>query len=44
LPLAASGPEIAAVLAGLALAGVVAVIWVARQVTRESVIAGMGTP
>jgi len=44
LPLGASGPEIAAVLAGLALAGAVAVTWVARQATRESVIAGMGAP
>jgi ABC-type lipoprotein release transport system permease subunit len=44
LPLGASGAEIAAVLAGLALAGGVAVAWVARQATRESVIAGMGTP
>jgi hypothetical protein len=42
LPLGASGVEIAAVLAGLGLAGAVAVAWVARQTTRESVIAGMG--
>ena len=44
LPLGASLPEIAAVLAGLVLAGAVAVAWVARQTTRESVIAGMGAP
>jgi hypothetical protein len=44
LSLGASGLEIAVVLAGLALAGAVAVVWVARQATRESVIAGMGGP
>jgi len=44
LPLGASIEEIVAVLAGLALAGVVAVAWVARQTTRESVISGMGAP
>ncbi len=44
LPLGASALEIAAVLAGLVLAGTVAVAWVARQATRESVIAGMGAP
>jgi ABC-type antimicrobial peptide transport system permease subunit len=44
LSLGASGLEIAVVLAGLALAGAVAVAWVARQTTRESVIAGMGAP
>ncbi len=44
LPLGASLVEIAAVLAGLALAGAVAVAWVARQTTRESVLAGMGAP
>ena len=42
LSLGASGLEIALVLAGLALAGAVAVVWVARQSTRENVIAGMG--
>jgi len=42
LPLAASALEIGAVLAGLALAGAIAVAWVARQTTRENVIAGMG--
>jgi len=44
LSLGASGPEIVAVLAGLALAGGIAVAWVARQTTRENVIAGMGAP
>jgi ABC-type lipoprotein release transport system permease subunit len=43
LSLSAGGLEIAVVLAGLALAGVVAVAWVGRQVTRESVIAGLGS-
>jgi hypothetical protein len=42
LSLSASAVEIAIVLAGLALAGVVAVAWVGRQITRESVIAGLG--
>ncbi len=42
LSLGASGIEIAVVVAGLVLAGAVAVVWVARQATRESVIAGMG--
>jgi ABC-type lipoprotein release transport system permease subunit len=42
LSLGASGLEIAVVLAGLALAGAVAVVWVARQSTRESVISGLG--
>jgi hypothetical protein len=44
VPLGASGAEIAVVLAGLALAGAFTVAWVASQVTRESVIAGMGAP
>jgi ABC-type lipoprotein release transport system permease subunit len=44
LSLGASGVEIAAVLGGLAAAGVVAVAWVARQITRESVVAGLGAP
>ncbi|HUA05877.1 MAG TPA: FtsX-like permease family protein [Solirubrobacteraceae bacterium] len=44
LPLGASIVEIAAVLGGLLIAGAVAVAWVARQTTRESVIAGMGAP
>jgi hypothetical protein len=44
LPLGASSAEIAAVLAGLALAGATAVAWVARQTTRESVIEGMRAP
>ncbi len=41
LPLGATGAEIAAVLVGLAVAGAVAVLWVTRQVTRETVIAGL---
>ncbi len=44
LPLGATRPEIAAILAGLALAGAIAVAWVARQATRDSVIAGMAAP
>ena len=44
LSLGASGLEIVAVLAGLALAGAIAVAWVAHQTTRENVIAGMGAP
>ncbi len=42
LSLGASGAEIAVVLAGLVLAGAVAVAWAARQIARESVIAGLG--
>jgi hypothetical protein len=42
LSLAASALEIGAVLAGLVLAGAIAVAWVARRTTRENVIAGMG--
>ncbi len=41
LPLGATGPEIAAVLAGLAFAGALAVLWVARQITRQPVISGL---
>jgi len=41
LSLGASGPEIAIVLAGLLVAGVVATAWVTRQATRESVIEGL---
>ena len=44
LSLGASGLEIVAVLAGLALAGAIAVAWVARQTTRQNVIAGMEGP
>jgi len=44
LSLGASALEIVAVLAGLALAGGIAVAWVARRTTRENVIAGMGAP
>jgi ABC-type antimicrobial peptide transport system permease subunit len=41
LPISASGLEIAAVLAGVLIAGAIAVLWVARQVTRETVVAGL---
>jgi ABC-type antimicrobial peptide transport system permease subunit len=41
LSLGASGGEIGLVLAGLVVAGVVAIVWVTRQTTRESVIAGL---
>ena len=41
LPLGASAREVAAVLAGLALGGVVAVLWVAHQAAREPVVAGL---
>ncbi len=44
LSLGASAIEIFAVLAGLALAGSIAVAWVAHRTTRENVIAGMGAP
>ncbi len=44
LSLGATALEIVAVLAGLALAGAIAVAWVARRTTRENVIAGMGAP
>jgi ABC-type antimicrobial peptide transport system permease subunit len=43
LPLAASNLEVGAVLVGLAVAGAVAVFWVARQATREAVLAGFGS-
>jgi ABC-type lipoprotein release transport system permease subunit len=43
LSLGATGAEIALVLAGLVLAGIVAIVWVTRQTTRESVIAGLGS-
>jgi ABC-type antimicrobial peptide transport system permease subunit len=42
LSLGATGSEIALVLAGLILAGLLAIVWVTRQSTRESVIAGLG--
>jgi ABC-type antimicrobial peptide transport system permease subunit len=42
LSLDASAIEIGVVLAGLALAGALAVVWVAHQAQRESVIAGLG--
>jgi ABC-type lipoprotein release transport system permease subunit len=41
LPLAATLPEVAAVLLGLVIAGGLAVLWVARQASRESVLAGL---
>ena len=41
LSLGATGSEIALVMAGLVLAGLVAIAWVTRQATRESVIAGL---
>jgi ABC-type antimicrobial peptide transport system permease subunit len=41
LPLAPTGAEIAAVLAGLALCSAVAVLWVARRATRQAVVAGL---
>jgi ABC-type antimicrobial peptide transport system permease subunit len=43
LPLGASAPEIAAVIAGLAVAAAVAVLWVARQVGREAVVTGLAS-
>lgn len=41
LPLAAGAREVAAVLAGLAVAGALAVAWVTRSASRESVVAGL---
>ena len=41
LPLEASVAEVAVVLGGLAIAGAVTVFWVARQATRETVVAGL---
>jgi ABC-type lipoprotein release transport system permease subunit len=41
LSLGASGGEVALVLAGLVVAGLVAIVWVTRQTTRENVIAGL---
>ena len=43
LPLEASGLEILVVLGGLAVAGAATVFWVARQATRETVVAGLGS-
>jgi len=42
LPLQAGGSEIAVTVAGLLLAAAVAVLWVVRQVQRESVLSGLG--
>jgi ABC-type antimicrobial peptide transport system permease subunit len=41
LPLSAGVLEIGVVLVGLAVAGALAVVWVARQTTRETVMAGL---
>ena len=41
LPLVAGAFDIAAVLAGLALAAGVAVLWVSRQTARETVVEGL---
>ena len=41
LPLNASTGEVAVVIAWLVVAGASAVLWVARQATNESVIAGL---
>jgi ABC-type antimicrobial peptide transport system permease subunit len=41
LPISATATDIAAVLAGVAVAGSIAVLWVARQVVRETVVAGL---
>jgi ABC-type lipoprotein release transport system permease subunit len=41
LPLVATGLDVFAVLAGLVVAGAVAVAWTARQAVRESVVAGL---
>jgi len=43
LALDASTVEVLATLAGLALAGAVAVVWVARQASRESVVSGLAS-
>jgi ABC-type antimicrobial peptide transport system permease subunit len=41
LPLQATAGEVAITVAGLALAGMLAVLWVARQASRESVLEGL---
>jgi ABC-type lipoprotein release transport system permease subunit len=41
LPLAAGGVEVAVTVVGLLVAAAIAVAWVARQATRESVLAGL---
>lgn len=41
LALVATSAEVVATLAGLALAGIIAVVWVARQAARESVVSGL---
>ena len=42
LELGASAGELAAVLPGLALLALAAVLWVARQATREPIVAALG--
>jgi len=42
LPLNATAAEVLATVGGLLIAGAVAVVWVARQASRESVLAGLG--
>jgi hypothetical protein len=44
LSLGAGALEIAAVVAGLALSGAIAVAWVSRQATRENVVGGLAAP
>jgi hypothetical protein len=41
LPLAPTALDIAIVLAGLAIASAIAVLWVARRVTSENVVLGL---
>ena len=43
LPLDATAAQVLAMLGGLAVVAAVAVVWVARQAARESVVAGLGT-
>jgi len=43
LPLQATATEVLATVAGLALASVLAVLWVARQAARESVLTGLAS-
>ena len=43
LGLDATTTEVVATLAGLALAGAVAVVWVAHQAARESVVSGLAS-
>ncbi|HWE13431.1 MAG TPA: hypothetical protein VG365_07970, partial [Solirubrobacteraceae bacterium] len=41
LPLTATGPEVLVTVLGLLAAAALAVVWVARQAGRESVVAGL---